>query len=77
MICEYAKNWDTLTDKAAKDLGKRLLDYQKKRVGLRGRYFDRMSKEISPTVAAKFFQVETQLEDIIDLEIASLVPLIK
>jgi hypothetical protein len=77
VIREYAKNWDSLTDETAKDLGKRLLDYQKKRVDLRSRYFDRMSKEISPTIAAKFFQVETQLEDIIDLEIASLVPLIK
>jgi hypothetical protein len=77
VIREYAKNWDNLTDETAKDLGKRLLDYQKKRVDLRSRYFDRMSKEISPTIAAKFFQVETQLEDIIDLEIASLVPLIK
>jgi hypothetical protein len=77
VIREYAKNWDNLTDETAKDLGKRLLEYQKRRVDLRGRYFDRMSKEISPTIAAKFFQVETQLEDIIDLEIASSVPLIK
>ena len=77
VIREYTKNWDNLTDDTAKDLGKRLLDYQKKRVDLRGRYFDRMSKEISPTIAAKFFQVETQLEDIIDLEIASSLPLIK
>jgi hypothetical protein len=77
VIREYAKNWDNLTDETAKDLGKRLLDYQRTRVDLRGRYFDRMSKEISPTIAAKFFQVETQLEDIIDLEIASSVPLIK
>jgi hypothetical protein len=77
VIREYAKNWDNLTDETAKALGKRLLDYQKKRVDLRSRYFDRMAKEISPTIAAKFFQVETQLEDIIDLEIASSVPLIK
>jgi hypothetical protein len=77
VIREYAKNWDNLTDETAKDLGKRLLDYQKRRVDLRGRYFDRMSKEISPTIAAKFFQVETQLENIVDLEIASSVPLIK
>jgi hypothetical protein len=77
VIREYAKNWDNLTDETAKDLGKRLLDYQKRRVDLRSRYFDRMSKEISPTVAAKFFQVETQLENIVDLEIASSVPLIK
>jgi hypothetical protein len=77
VIREYAKNWDNLADETAKNLGMRLLDYQRRRVDLRGRYFDRMSKEISPTIAAKFFQVETQLEDIIDLEIASSVPLIK
>jgi hypothetical protein len=77
VIREYAKNWDNLADVTARDLGKRLLDYQKKRVVLRSRYFDRMSKDISPTLAAKFFQVETQLEDIIDLEIASSVPLVK
>jgi hypothetical protein len=77
VIREYAKNWDNLTDETAKDLEKRLLDHQKRRVDLRGRYFERMSKEISPTIAAKFFQVETQLENIVDLEIASSVPLIK
>jgi hypothetical protein len=77
VIREYAKNWNNLTDETAKDLGRRLLDYQKKRVDLRSKYFNRMSKEISPTIAAKFFQVETQLENIVDLEIASSVPLIK
>ncbi|MFZ0589301.1 MAG: hypothetical protein WAM39_02345 [Bryobacteraceae bacterium] len=77
IIRDYAKNWDNLSDETAKNLGKRLLDYQKKRIDLRGKYFDRMSKEISPTIAAKFFQVEMQLEDIIDLGIASSVPLIK
>jgi hypothetical protein len=77
VIREYAKNWDNLANDTAKDLGRRLLDYQKKRVALRGRYFDRMSKGISPTVAAKFFQVEMQLEDMVDLEIASSLPLIK
>jgi hypothetical protein len=77
VIRKYTKNWDNLTDETANNLGKRLLDYQKKRVNLRGRYFVRMSKEISPIIAAKFFQVETQLENIVDLEIASSVPLIK
>jgi hypothetical protein len=77
VIREYAKNWNDLSDETAKDLGKRLLDYQRKRIDLRSKYFERMSKEISPSVAAKFFQIEMQLEDIIDLEIASAVPLIK
>jgi hypothetical protein len=77
VIRDYAKNWDTLSDSTAKDLGDRLLEYQKKRVELRKKYFDRLSKEVSPTIAAKFFQVEIQLEDVLDLEIASSVPLVK
>ena len=77
VIRDYAKNWDNLSDATARNLGKRLLDYDKKRVGLRSKYFDRISKEVSPTIAAKFFQIDLQLEDIIDLGIASSVPLIK
>ena len=77
VIQEYAKDWHDLSDQTAKDLGKRYLDYQKKRVDLQSKYFDRMSKEISPTVAAKFFQIETQMDAMIDLEIAWSLPLIK
>ena len=62
IIRDYTKNWDNLSDETAKDLGKRLIAYHRKRVDLRDKYFGRMSKDISPTVAAKFFQIETQLE---------------
>lgn len=77
VIRDYAKSWDNMSDATAKDLGNRMLDFQKKRVDLRKKYFDRMSKAITPTIAAKFFQVEIQLEDLIDLGIASSVPLVK
>jgi hypothetical protein len=77
VIRDYAKSWDNMSDATAKDLGNRMLDFQKKRVDLRKKYFDRISKAITPTIAAKFFQVEIQLEDIIDLGIASSVPLVK
>ena len=77
VIRDYAKNWDNLSDATAKDLGTRLLDYQQKRIDLRKKYFYRISKEITPTIAAKFFQIELQIEDLIDLEIASSVPLAK
>jgi len=77
VIRDYAKNWDNLNDDTAKSLGIRLLEYHKKREDLHSKYFDRISKEISPMIAAKFFQIEMQLEDIIDLGVASSVPLIK
>jgi hypothetical protein len=76
-IREYAKNWDTLTDDQAKSLGKRTFDFQKKRVDLRNKYFDQISKQVSPTIAAKYMQIEIQMENLIDLSIASQIPLIK
>jgi len=77
VIRDYAKHWDDLSDSVASNLGNRMLDYQKKRVELRKKYFDRISKEITPTVSAKFFQIEMQLEDVIDLGVASSIPLVK
>ena len=77
VIREYTKNWSNLSDETAKSLGKRLLDYHKKRVELDQKYFERVSKEISPTVAAKFFQIEIQLDELIDIGVGSSVPLIK
>jgi hypothetical protein len=77
VIREYAKNWQQLSNETAKSLGNRLLEYHKKRVELAQKYFQRISKELSPTVAAKFFQIEIQLEDLLDIGIGSSVPLIK
>ena len=77
VIRDYARNWDSLNDNTAKSLGIRLLDYHKKREDLHGKYFARISKEISPMIAVKFFQIEMQLEDMIDLGVASSVPLVK
>lgn len=77
IVRAYALSWDDMSDETAKGLGKRLLDYQKKRVELREKYFDRFSKELSPTIAAKFFQLEIQMENIIDVAVESRVPLIK
>ena len=77
VIRDYAKNWDSMTDSTAMDLGKKILEYQEKRVDLRKKYFDRISKEVSPVVSAKFFQIEVLLEEFIDLEISSALPLIK
>ena len=77
VIRDYASNWNNLSDATANDLGKRLLGYHKKRVDLQTKYFDRISKEMSPMMAAKFFQVELQIEEMIDVEIASSLPLIQ
>jgi hypothetical protein len=73
----YSLNWDNMSDETATGLGKRLLEYEKKRVELRQRYYDRFSKELSSKIAAQFFQLEIQMENMIDVAIGSVVPLIE
>jgi hypothetical protein len=36
-----------------------------------------LSKELSPTIAAKFFQLEIQMENLGDLAVGSAVPLVR
>jgi hypothetical protein len=73
----YVLNWDNMSAETATGLGKRLLEYEKKRVVLRQKYYDRLSKELSPKIAAEFFQLEIQMESMIDVAIGSVIPLIK
>jgi hypothetical protein len=77
IIRDYSKSWDSLSDETAKDLGNRALKFQEERVKLRRKYFDRIAKVITPSISAKFFQIENQLEDLLDLEVASALPLVK
>jgi len=73
----YARNWDNLSEQTARDLGRRLFEYQKKRAELRAKYFDRISNKLSPTIAAKYFQLEVQIENLLDIGAGALVPLVK
>jgi hypothetical protein len=40
-------------------------------------YFQRMSQAMSPKLAARFLQIEDQIEEIIDLQIASSLPIVE
>jgi|SRR5215469_10710581 len=76
-IQEYARNYDQMSDEKADELIKKALDYQKQRSELLSRYYDRVKTSIGAVNAARFLQVETQLLMIIDLQIASNLPLVK
>jgi len=65
---------EKLEDEKAYDLAERSLDYEAGRVKLKRHYFRKFSKALSPKPAAKFFQVEKQIQMLIDLQIASELP---
>ena len=77
LIRDYVQNYDNLTDKKARELAKEVFALEKRRTKLKKKYFKRFERALSATIAAKFIQVENQINLLIDLQIASELPLIK
>ena len=77
VIKDYAKHYDTMDDKTAKDLIARSLKYEGERTALRTKYTKKMSKALSPKLAARFLQIENRIGLMLDLKLASELPLLK
>jgi hypothetical protein len=77
LIKDYSTNYDTITDEKATQLGNDALKIEADIVKLRQKYFKSIAKGVSPKAAARFMQIETQMQRIIDLQRADLVPLMK
>lgn len=75
-IKEYAQNYDEMTDAKADELVHKALSYDNQRSALLAKYYDRMKASIGAVQAARFLQVEDQLLMIIDLQIASALPIV-
>jgi len=75
-IKEYARTYDTMTDPKADELIQKSFAYQKQRAELLAKTYGLMKTAVGATTAARFAQVEHQLLLIIDLQIASSLPVI-
>ena len=75
-IQEYAKSYSTMTDDKADELIKNAMAYQKQRGELLAKYYERVKQDLGAITAARFVQVEHQLLTIIDLKIASALPVV-
>jgi hypothetical protein len=76
-IKEYAEHFEQVSDTLADKLVKKALDLESRRTALKGKYYDRFKSALSPKTAARFVQVESQLLMLIDLQIASSLPIVK
>jgi hypothetical protein len=75
-IKEYARVYNQMTDEKADELIQKSLAYQKQRAELLAKTYDRIKQAIGAIAAARFAQVEQQLLLIIDLQIASSLPVV-
>jgi hypothetical protein len=75
LIADYAKNYANLNDEVADRLAARALELESRRQELKGQVYQKVKKALSPLTAARFLQVEHQLLLLIDLQIASALPI--
>jgi hypothetical protein len=75
-IQEYARTYTQMTDEKADELIKNAMAYQKQRSELLAKYYERVKQELGAITAARFVYVEHQLLTIIDLKVASALPVV-
>jgi hypothetical protein len=76
-IKDFAANYDSLTDAKASELIKNSFNFLEDRLSLNKKYYEKFAKVLTPTVAAKYMQLEHQIQLIMDLSIAANLPLAK
>jgi hypothetical protein len=76
-IKEFAQNFDTLTDDQAANLTQQLLEVDASVAQLRIKYIPIFRKVISGKKTALFFQLDHRLVMLIDLQLASQIPLVE
>jgi hypothetical protein len=79
LIVSYAKSYnaDSLTDQEATELARESFNIEAKKTGLKRAYFKKMVKIMPAKKVARFFQIDNQLNLLVDLQVAASVPLIK
>ena len=76
IITDYADNIDTLTDEKARDLITRAIALEGKEHSLKERYLKEFLAVLPAKVVARFFQVEARINNLIDLELSTQIPLV-
>ena len=77
LLKDYADNFESMTDDKAKELAEKAMAFEKQRMKLKHTCFEKLSSEVSPIIAARFLQVENQLNLLLDLQLAEEIPLIE
>ena len=76
LITDYAQNLDKMNDAKARDLTDRLFAIEDETQALRKKYFSRFEKALGAKRAAKFYQVDSRLTQMVNIQLASEIPLI-
>ena len=76
IIQDLAEHFDSLDDAKAKGLLERQVAFEEKRLALTKKYKDEMLKVLPAKTVARFLQVDSRLNKLVDLTLASEIPLV-
>ena len=77
LCLKFISKQGQMTDEEARVLAKNVFSMEEQRTTLKRKYFSKFQKAVPATKAARFFQIENQLNMVLDLRLAAALPLIK
>ncbi len=77
LIKEYSENYQSMTDEVANKLVWGTFELEQSRLELKKKYYERIKAALSAKTAARFLQVNNQILMLIDLQIASSLPVVQ
>ncbi len=77
LVKNFAENYYNLTNEIADRLAGKKHELDTKRTSLLWKYYNKLKAELNPIDAAMFYQVESQLLMLIDVQVAGEIPIIK
>jgi hypothetical protein len=76
-ITKYADNVEKMTDEIADQLAVKMMDLEGQRAALRNKYYKLYKQKMGARTAARFLQVECSLASLIDLQLATSLPILQ
>lgn len=77
LIKDYAANWGTISDDQALALLKRSQDIDESVIQLRKKYVPIINKVLPGKKTATFFQLDRRIDDLVNVQLASQIPLVQ
>ena len=74
---DFANNYDKMTDPKADEIINQAFNYQEDRLKIKRNMYEKLKNKFNSSTAAKFIQLEHQIQLIVDLKINAELPLIK
>ena len=75
LVADYARDYDRMTDEIADKLARKALDLESRRHAAKAKLYERVRTALKPSTALRFLQVEHQLVLLVDLQVASALPI--